>query len=79
MSAHDDAENANGTQRLREDAAMLLTERFLRKFPQGLLAQHLGHDKQRIVEKRKRKKLEAWPPALRSPRTKKPRRIVSLA
>lgn len=78
MSALDDESN-NGVRRLREDAAMLLAERFHRKFPRGLLAQHLGLEKQRIKEKRNQEKLEMWPPAPCDSRTRKPRRIVSLA
>ena len=69
MSESDD-EN-NGVRRLREDEAMLLAKRFQRKFPQSLLAQHLGLEKQRIEEKREQERLEAWPPAARAPRTKK--------
>ncbi len=74
MSESDD-EN-DGARRLREDTAMFLAERFRKKFPKGMLAQHLGLDVQRVEKKREREKLEAWPPAPAAPRTKKPRRSV---
>lgn len=75
--AQSDDENG-GVRRLREDRAMLLAERFRNKFPNALLAQHLDLDVQRIEGKRKQEKLEAWPPAPKAPRTKKPRRTVPL-
>ena len=75
--AESDDEN-DGAHRLREDTAMFLAERFRNKFPKGMLAQHLGLDVQRVEKKREREKLEAWPPAPTAPRTKTPRRSVSL-
>ena len=76
MSESDD-ENG-GVRLLREDVAMTLAERFRNKFPKSMLAQHLGLDVQRVEKKRERETLEAWPPAPTAPRTKNPRRSVTL-